>query len=148
MKRIFDSFVIGFLVSLLFCCSQASPDISQIKNEIQTVLDEQKESWNAGNIGGFMEYYWKSEDFTFQSGDKRLNGWEALLARYEESYSGEKMGKLDFTDIDIRVQSQNFAYVLGRWKLVFKDSSKEGLFTIIFKRLPEGWRIIHDHTSY
>ena len=42
MKRIFDSFVIVFLVSLLFYCSQASPDISQIKNEIQTVLDEQK----------------------------------------------------------------------------------------------------------
>jgi len=147
MKRLIDSFVMVILVSLLFYCSQASPDIPQIINEIQTVLDEQKKSWNAGNIEGFMEYYWKSEDFTFQSGDKRLNGWEALLARYKENYSGEKMGKLDFTDIDIRVQSKDFAYVLGRWKLLFKDSSKEGLFTIIFKRLPEGWRIIHDHTS-
>jgi len=147
MKRLIDSLLIVFLVSLLFCCSQASPDIPRIKNEIQKVLDEQKKSWNAENIEGFMEYYWKSEDFTFQSGDKRLNGWEALLARYKENYSGEKMGKLDFTDIEIRVQSKDFAYALGRWKLVFKDSSKEGLFTIIFKRLPEGWRIIHDHTS-
>jgi ketosteroid isomerase-like protein len=22
-----------------------------------------------------------------------------------------------------------------------------GLFTLIFKRFPEGWRIVHDHTS-
>ncbi len=147
MKKIFNSFVLVILASLLFYCSQVSPDITQIKNEIQTVLDEQKKSWNTGNIEGFMEYYWKSEDFTFQSGDKRLKEWETLLARYKENYSGEKMGKLDFTDIDIRVQSRDFAYVLGRWKLVFNYSSKEGLFTIIFKRPPEGWRIIHDHTS-
>ena len=94
-----------------------------------------------------MEYYWKSEEFTFQSGNKRLNGWDALLSRYKESYSGEKMGKLDFTDIDMRVLSKDFVYVLGRWKLVFKDSSKEGLFTILFQRLPDVWKIIHDHTS-
>lgn len=147
MKKIINSFIAVILVIPLLFCSQAVPDISKIENEIQAVLHVQKDSWNEGNIEGFMEYYWKSEDFTFQSGNKRLHGWNALLSRYKESYSGEKMGKLDFTDIDIRVLSKNFAYVLGRWKLVFKDSSKEGLFTIIFQHFPEGWRIIHDHTS-
>ena len=57
------------------------------------------------------------------------------------------MGKLDFTDIEIKVLSGDFAYVLGRWKLTLKDTSKEGLFTIILQRFTEGWRIIHDHTS-
>lgn len=128
-------------------CSSLAPDAQKIRNEIQTILDRQKASWNEGNIEGFMEYYWKSDAFTFQSDNKRFQGWEALLSRYKESYSGEKMGKLDFTDIEIKVLSGDFAYVLGRWRLAFKDSSKEGLFTIIFQRLPEGWRIIHDHSS-
>jgi ketosteroid isomerase-like protein len=57
------------------------------------------------------------------------------------------MGKLDFTGIEIKVLSSNFAYVLGRWNLAFKDSLKEGLFTVILQRFTEGWRIIHDHTS-
>lgn len=122
-------------------------DVSDIKNEIQAVLERQKISWNEGSIEGFMEYYWKSEGFTFQSENTRLHGWQKLLSRYQKSYSGEYMATLDFTDISINVLSRDIAYVLGRWKLTQKDSSREGLFTIIFQRMPEGWRIIHDHTS-
>jgi ketosteroid isomerase-like protein len=126
---------------------QFGPDSQKIENEIQTVIEKQKIMWNEGSIEGFMGYYWKSEKFTFQSGNQRLQGWDALLSRYKTSYSGENMGELDFTDIEIRVLSNDFAYVLGRWKLKLKDTLREGLFTIIFQRMREGWRIIHDHTS-
>lgn len=126
---------------------QFALDSQKIENEIQSVIDKQKILWNKGNIEGFMGYYWKSEKFTFQSGNQRLHGWEALLSRYKTSYSGENMGVLDFTDVEIRVLSSDFAYVLGRWKLKLKDTVREGLFTIIFQRMSEGWRIIHDHTS-
>lgn len=139
--------IFTLLIIPLLSYSQVDPDIPKVKNEIQTILDRQKTAWNKGNIMRFMEDYWKSKNFTFQSGNNRLHGWNALLSRYEKSYSGEKMGKLDFTDIEIKVLSNNIVYVLGRWKLSFKDSSNEGLFTIIFQRKPEGWRIIHDHTS-
>ncbi len=147
MKRLFFPIAVILAIFIAFCFSRPASDVQKIKNEIQTVLDRQKASWNEGSIEGFMEYYWKSDDLTFQSGNKRLHGWNALLARYKESYSGENMGKLDFTDIEIKVLSSDFAYVLGRWKLSFKDSSKEGLFTIILQRFTEDWRIIHDHTS-
>ena len=127
---------------------QFAPDSQKIENEIQSVIDKQKILWNEGNIEGFMGYYWKSEKFTFQSGNQRLHGWNALLSRYITSYAGEKnMGVLDFTDVEISVLSNDFAYVLGRWKLKLEDMVKEGLFTIIFQRMSEGWRIIHDHTS-
>jgi len=126
---------------------QFAADSQKIENEIQTVIDRQKILWNEGNIEGFMGFYWKSEKFTFQSGNQRLHGWDALLSRYKKSYSGENMGVLDFTDIEIKVLSSDFAYVLGRWKLKLEDTVIEGLFTIIFQRMREGWRIIHDHTS-
>ena len=126
---------------------QFATDSQKIEKEIQTVIEKQKILWNEENIEGFMGYYWKSEKFTFQSGNQRLHGWDALLSRYKTSYSGENMGVLDFTDIEIRVVSSDFAYVLGRWKLNMGDTVREGLFTIIFKRMREGWRIIHDHTS-
>lgn len=126
---------------------QFAPDSQKIENEIQSVIDKQKILWNEGNIEGFMGYYWKSEKFTFQSENQRLHGWDVLLSRYKTSYSGEDMGVLDFTDVEIRVLSSDFAYILGRWKLKLKDTVREGLFTIIFQRMSEGWRIIHDHTS-
>ena len=126
---------------------QFAPDSQKIENEIQTVIEKQKILWNEGNIEGFMGYYWKSEKFTFQSGNQRLHGWNALLSRYKTSYSGENMGLLDFTEIEIRVLSSDLAYVLGRWRLKLKDTVREGLFTIIFQHMKEGWKIIHDHTS-
>lgn len=141
------SALLFLLIILLLYCAHPTPDIPKIKNEIQNILDQQKSSWNEGNIEGFMAYYWNSERFTFQSENTRLHGWQKLLERYKKSYSGENMGTLDFTDIVMNVMSNEFVYVLGRWKLILKDSTKEGLFTIIFQRMPEGWKIIHDHTS-
>lgn len=119
----------------------------KMEGEIRNVLNRQKASWNEKNIEGFMEDYWKSENFTFQSGNNRLHGWEALLSRYKKSYTGENWGELDFTDIEVKVLTKDYAFVLGRWKLAFKDDVKEGLFTIVFQRMREGWKIIHDHSS-
>ena len=147
MKKSVLLLVIAWLVTLMTYCCEFAPDIQRVENEIKDIFDQQKISWNEENIEGFMEYYWNSENFTFQSGNKRLYGWNALLSRYKKSYTGENWGTLDFTDIEIKVLSNDIAYVLGRWKLAFKDSSNEGLFTIIFNRKPEGWKIIHDHTS-
>ncbi len=135
------------MLLILFSCAEPALNILKIKEEIQTVLDRQKASWNEQSIEGFMEDYWKSEDFTFQSGNSRLYGWEALYSRYKKSYTEENWGKLDFTDIEIKVLSNDYVYVLGRYKLALKDSSKEGLFTIIFQQRNEGWKIIHDHSS-
>jgi beta-aspartyl-peptidase (threonine type) len=147
LKKLMLLLVIVSTVILITYCCEFTPDIQRVENEIQDILGQQKISWNEENIEGFMEYYWNSEKFTFQSGNKRLHGWDALLSRYKESYSGEKWGILEFTDIEIKVLSNDIAYVLGRWQLLYEDSSEEGLFTIIFLRMPEGWRIVHDHTS-
>jgi hypothetical protein len=58
------------------------------------------------------------------------------------------MGHLDFQDLDIDLLSRSSAVVTGRWKLTMSDGkTPHGLFTLIFKRFPEGWRIVHDHTS-
>lgn len=117
------------------------------KDEIQLILNHQKESWNSGSIEGFMQYYWKSDEFTFQSGDKRLHGWNELFEMYQNNYSGENMGLLDFSDIEINVLTEHIAFVLGRWKVTTQESSKQGLFTLIFKKNDGEWRIVVDHSS-
>lgn len=118
-----------------------------IKEEVLDILAEQKNAWNNGDIEGFMMYYWRSKDFTFQSGNNRILGWDALLARYKKNYSGENWGVLDFKDIIVKALSEKTALVLGRWEVTRKDETLGGLFTLVIQRKPEGWRIIHDHTS-
>ena len=120
---------------------------SEIEKDIARILGQQKIAWNRGDLESFMSHYWQSDDFTFQSGGNRLLGWENLRLRYQKNYSGENMGKLDFTDLDIKVLSRNIVLVLGRWEVQTEGSTKGGLFRLVFQRKPEGWRIIHDHTS-
>ncbi len=138
--------LVGFIILMIVNPADSS-ESPYIRGELLGILELQKESWNRQDLEGFMAYYWNSEEFTFQSGANRLRGWKALLERYKKSYSGENWGELDFTDLEVNILSDDFAYVLGRWKLELKDSLREGVFTIIFRRFPEGWRIIHDHSS-
>jgi len=71
-----------------------------------------------------------------------------VRARYTQKYSDRrKMGTLSFSDIEINLLSPDVAVVLGRWRLERAKDRPHGRFTLIFKRLPEGWRIVHDHTS-
>jgi beta-aspartyl-peptidase (threonine type) len=142
MKKLFFLLVFPFIF-----CSEKTYDINKVKNEIRTVMDTQAASWNAGSIEGFMAGYWNSEEFTFQSGNNRVYGWNTLLERYKKNYSGANQGKLEFADLEIKILEKDLAYVLGRWKVTEVASPGEGLFTLLFKHLPEGWKIIHDHTS-
>ena len=128
-------------------CSAAAFPAADIRGELLRILDVQKAAWNRQDIVGFMAYYWKSDRLTYQSGADRFRGWDSLLGRYKKSYSGASWGELDFTDLEVNVLCADSACGIGRWRVALKDGAKQGVFTIVFRRFPEGWRIIHDHSS-
>ncbi len=119
------------------------------KAAIQKVLDDQVVAWNKGDLEGFMAGYWKSPELSFFSGGTKTAGWQATIDRYRKKYQGEgkEMGKLAFKEISIEVIGADHALVKGRWHLTLSKESIGGLFTLLMKKLPEGWRIVHDHTS-
>jgi ketosteroid isomerase-like protein len=122
----------------------------QLKQSIKHVLISQVEAWNHGNLENFMAGYWNSPDLTFFSGATVTKGWKPTLARYQQRYQsgGNQMGHLEFQDLDIDLLSRRSAVVTGKWKLTMSDGkTPHGLFTLIFMRFPEGWKIVHDHTS-
>lgn len=117
---------------------------------IRAVLQGQVEAWNRHDLEGFMEGYWNSPDLTFFSDAKETKGWEATLARYREKYQGNgaEMGKLEMSDLQVSMLGADSAFVRGRWQLSLSSGQQpHGLFTLIFRRFPQGWRIVHDHTS-
>lgn len=120
----------------------------KIADEIRKVMEAQTIAWNKGDIEGFMIGYWKSPQMTFVSGDNVTKGWQETTDRYKKNYdTREKMGALTFTDLEIEVLSKDSAKVLGRWKVAHEPKDSQGRFTLIFRKLKDGWRIIHDHTS-
>jgi ketosteroid isomerase-like protein len=59
------------------------------------------------------------------------------------------MGTLDFSGLEFRFLGPDSALVLGRWHLKRGGETGDigGVFSLVLQRFPEGWRIIHDHTS-
>lgn len=119
------------------------------KQAIRHVLDAQEAAWNKGDLKGFMAGYWQSPELVFFSGKEVTKGWQATFDRFAKRYQaeGREMGKLTFTEIEVDLLSPDSAYVRGKWKVVTSKEELGGLFTLIVKKLPEGWRIVHDHTS-
>ena len=116
--------------------------------QIRSVLSAQQEAWNRGDIDRFMNGYARSPSTVFVSEDTIRRGWETVRERYRKKYSDRaKMGTLTFSDLEIALLSPDAAVALGRWRLERAKDRPHGRFTLIFKRLPEGWRIVHDHTS-
>jgi ketosteroid isomerase-like protein len=116
--------------------------------QIRSVLQAQQDAWNRGDIDGFMNGYARSASTVFISEDTIRRGWQIVRDRYRKKYSSRaKMGRLMFSDLEITLLSSDWAEANGRWKPKRANDQPHGRFTLILKRLPEGWRIVHDHTS-
>lgn len=143
------------LIAFIFCQSvsifaQNSPEkLFTQEQAIEKVLKDQVEAWNKGSLEGFMAGYWQSPDLSFYSNKSITHGWQQTLDRYKSRYQseGREMGKLTFKDLEIEMLGTDNAFVRGKWQLDLKTETVGGLFTLIFKKFPDGWRVIHDHTS-
>jgi len=139
------------LFTLMLCTfplclfAQTSPS-----DAVRQVLEKQQAAWNAHKLESFLDGYWNSPELTFFSGGKIASGWQATLERYQKTYQGKghEMGKLEFSDLNIQPLGPDAAFVRGAWHLTMSDGkTPHGLFTLIFRKFPEGWKIVHDHTS-
>ncbi len=117
---------------------------------VERVLLRQVEAWNRHDLQGFMAGYWNSPRLTFFSQATKTSGWQSTLERYQKRYQaeGREMGNLRFSDLEVETLASDAALVRGAWQLTTTDGKNpHGLFTLIFRKFPEGWKIVHDHTS-
>lgn len=131
----------------LALASCAAPDGAADRTEILAVLSAQQDAWNRGDLDAFLVGYAKSDRTIFAGGDQVRRGFDAMAARYRAAYSTrEKMGRLSFSNLSFESLEPDRAVVTGSWEL---DTEKQpgGVFTLIWRRFADGWKIVHDHTS-
>ena len=134
--------------NILLLLTLLAPLAAQVA-PVQQVLQQQEGAWNRGDLEAFMSGYWKSPELTF-FGAEKTSGWQATLERYRKRYQagGREMGKLEFSDLQIVALGPESAFVRGSWKLRMSDGkTPHGLFTLVFRRFRDGWKIVHDHGS-
>jgi ketosteroid isomerase-like protein len=154
MRRLLLSFV-AVCFALPILAQTASPDDPDRK-AIEAVMDTQATAWNHADIAAFMQSYENSPDTTF-IGARVAKGYSPILQRYKASYStAEQMGALTFKNLDVRLLPSScgkveFAVVTGNFHL--ERSTKglatkdDGTFSLVWRKGPQGWKILLDHTS-
>jgi len=118
------------------------------REAITAVLTAQQAAWNRGDVDAFLTGYWRSPELTFSGSSGVARGWDGVLARYKKNYPDRAaMGQLDFSKLEFRFLGPDAALVLGHWHLRREKDDVGGVFTLVWQRFPDGWKIIHDHTS-
>ncbi|MEE9162052.1 MAG: nuclear transport factor 2 family protein [Candidatus Neomarinimicrobiota bacterium] len=134
-------------LAMLPACSP-SPDRAAISADVLAVLDRQQAAWNAGDIEGFMAGYAQGDSTRFVGGSGPTTGWQQVLDGYRRRYPDTAaMGWLTFSHTVVEVISSDAALVVGRYALQREADAPWGWFTLLLRRTPDGWRIVHDHTS-
>ena len=155
MKRVSILFVLA-LVCVFFTPKATAQSASADEAAIRAVITAQTAAWNHADIPAFMQAYEDSPDTTF-IGLTLRKGYQPILLRYQTAYtSPEQMGTLTFTDLEIRLLPSScgkteFATVTGKFHLdrsARGEAKKDdGIFSLVWRKGPNGWRIILDHTS-
>ncbi len=115
---------------------------------ITKALHDQQAAWNRGDVEAFMEGYWRSPELSFSGSGGITRGFDGVRERYKTRYADRAaMGHLDFSELEFRFLGPNAAMVLGHWHLKREIGDVGGVFTLVWQKFPEGWKIIHDHTS-
>jgi len=123
---------------------------------IRAEIKSQSDAWNRADIPSFMQTYEDSPDTTFVGSASLRKGVQPIRQRYELTYSSPaKMGKLTFSDIEVNLLRAScgkaeFAVVTGKYHLdrtKVEGQKDEGVFSLVWRKGPKGWKIILDHTS-
>jgi ketosteroid isomerase-like protein len=120
------------------------------RQAIRRVITDQQAAWNRKDLEGFMSGYWNSPELTFFAGGHESKGWQAALDHYRSKYQGDgrEMGQLELSNLRIEMLGPEAGFVRGEFHLSLSDGKKpQGLFTVVFRKFPEGWKIIHDHSA-
>ena len=153
MKRLLLAAALG--LCSITCVAQTASAAAD-ESEIRAVIKAQTDAWNHADIPAFMQAYENSPDTTF-IGATLGKGYQPIRERYLRNYTNpEQMGKLTFNDLDIRLLpsgcgKSEIALVTGKFHLdrtAHGEAKKDdGIFSLVWRKGPQGWKIILDHTS-
>jgi ketosteroid isomerase-like protein len=131
------------LANATAAASDASPE-----SQIRALIEMQADAWNRGDIDTFMTAYWKSDETAFVGASGMTRGWQAVLDRYHKNYPDRAaMGHLTLSNLEIHLLCADAAFAIGQFQLQRENDKPAGIFTLDFKKFPEGWRIVVDHTT-
>src|SRR6201995_4513072 len=132
--------------SLATAPGATTPDAQQVYQLLLKMLDR----WNAHDIEGHLEVYWKSPDLLVVIDSEEFNGWQQLHDSYVSGYPDrEAMGFIEPKRILVKLLKLDLALALIWWSASFRGSKQTVVAntTMNLQKFNEGWKIVDSHTS-
>jgi uncharacterized protein (TIGR02246 family) len=118
--------------------------------EVYDVLVKMKTRWNAHDLDGYLECFWKSPKLVdIVDSDVKI-GWQELHDSYKIGFiNSEEMGIITPTRIQVRMVKDDLALALTRWTITFPRSTHPiiGIDSNYLQKFDDGWKVISAHTS-
>src|SRR5438552_3433674 len=137
---------IVFVVPSILFAQNATPEARAIR----AVLDMQVVDWNRGDMEAFAAGYKNSPDILF-IGSKISRGYAQMLDTYRKNYgTKEKMGTLNFSELEVQPLDERFATVTGHFHLertAAGGGNSDGHFLLVLEKTPDGWKVVRDDTT-
>ncbi len=116
--------------------------------EIRALLDQSAEAWNRGDLDGHLAD--NADSISFMTGKGPVTGKDTTADILRRAFfrDGRPIQSLRFEQVAIRSLGDRHALVVGRFVLAGGgEPERSGWFSTVWERRPEGWRVIHDHSS-
>jgi ketosteroid isomerase-like protein len=123
------------------------PTGSDVPPHLVRLMHESAVAWNRQDLDAFLSTY--SNDAVFM-GNPPTVGLSSIRERYQRTYfaPGKPRLNLAFDELQTTMLGPNHALMTGRCILTDPDNKQSFCrFTLIWERRPEGWKMIHDHSS-
>jgi uncharacterized protein (TIGR02246 family) len=124
----------------------SKPDAQQVHEVMIKMLDR----WNAHDIEGYMETYWKSPELLVVVDSEQFDGWQQLHDSYVNGYPNRiAMGFIQPKRIQVKLLKSDLALALTWWSASFPSSQQTvvGTSTMNLQKFDDGWKIVASHTS-
>jgi uncharacterized protein (TIGR02246 family) len=115
---------------------------------IDAALQGSADAWNRADLRGHLGIYVDSVTFMTRNGPRP--GVEPIEQAFSQTYwrDGRPIQNLRFEQAVVRRLGPDAALQTGRFVLSGGGQpDQSGWFSLTWVRTPEGWRVVHDHSS-
>ena|SRR6266850_271836 len=141
------------LLFLLMAGCELPQDTSAVKGEVQGLVKQFAETAQK-DVSAMLAMY-EQGPATVSIGNGQIErGIEAIRKNADANLVGT-LGKFKFDLGSIEVTSMGSGYALAVTPFVMTENPSaafsrqiKGVSTLVWKKTPEGWKVIHEHESY
>ncbi len=121
--------------------------------ELDDFFRSMRQAFNSRDLKTFRSHYWTDKRFqNLDASGRRDRGWGEFEEVLDQEFRYLESVKLELKDLDFQIFDDQFATVVGGWKLSQVDPEgrnhdQTGRCTFSLCRLSDVWKIVAQHYS-